>query len=50
MNLLWLVALLLIVFVLVGAPEIGPWRHPYGFYPSGLGLALLIVLLVVILR
>jgi ABC-type methionine transport system permease subunit len=49
-NILWLLVILLVVFSLVGAPGLGPWQHSYGYYPSGLGLVLVIVLLIVLLR
>ena len=51
MNLLWLLVVLLIILALVGAPGIGPWKHRYGYYPSGgLGLVIVIVLVVLLLR
>jgi hypothetical protein len=50
MNLLWLLVILLIIFAVVGVPNVGVWHHNYGYAPSGLGLILVIVLLVLLLR
>lgn len=50
MNLLWLLVIILIVLAVVGAPGVGVWHHNYGYYPSGLGVLLIIVLLVLLLR
>lgn len=50
MNLLWLLVIILVIFALVGAPGIGPWQHSYGYAPSGIGLILVIVLIVLLLR
>jgi hypothetical protein len=45
-NLLVLVLLVLLVFG--GLPHFGV--HSYGYYPSGLGLVLVIILVVLLLR
>jgi hypothetical protein len=45
---LWLLVVLLIIFAVVGVPEVGIWHHNYGYFPSGLG-AILVILLVVLL-
>jgi len=53
MNLLWILVVVLVVLALVGAPGIGThlgMQHSYGYWPSGLGLVLLIVVLVLLLR
>ena len=44
MNLLWLIVIVLVILALVGAPGIGPWNHGYGYWPSGLGTIIVIVL------
>lgn len=49
MNLLWLLVVLLIVMSITGAPSIGVWNHGYGWGPSGLGVILVIILLVLLL-
>lgn len=46
-GLLWVVLIALIVFSLGGLPNWG-W-HNYGYYPSGLGFVIVIILLVVLL-
>ncbi len=48
--LLWVVLVVILIFALIGAPGIGPWNHNYGYYPSGLGVIIVIVLLVLLLR
>ena len=47
MNLLLLIIL---IILLVGALPAWPYSTGWGYYPSGLGLVLLIVLLLVLLR
>ena len=49
MNLLWLVVVVFIILALVGAPGIGAWNHGYGYWPSGLGTIIVIVLVVLLL-
>jgi len=49
-NLLWVLVVILIIFAILGAPGIGPWSHSYGYYPSGVGLILVILLIVLLLR
>jgi hypothetical protein len=49
MNLLWLLVVVFIILALVGAPGIGPWHHGYGYWPSGLGTIVVIVLVVLLL-
>ncbi len=49
MNLLWLLVVLFLIFAVVGAPGIA-WNHSYGYYPSGLGLVVVIVLVILLLR
>lgn len=46
MSLLWILIVVLVVLALVGLPGIGPWHHGYGYYPSGLGVPVVILLLV----
>jgi hypothetical protein len=50
MNPLWFVVILLLIFAIVGVPNIGVWNHGLGYAPSGIGLILVIVLLVLLLR
>lgn len=47
LSLILLVVLLLLVFS--GLPNIGYIPHSYGYYPSGLGGIVLIILLVLLL-
>jgi hypothetical protein len=49
MSLLWLIVIVLIVFAIIGAPGIGPWHHGYGYWPSGLGGVLVIILILLLL-
>lgn len=49
MSLLWIVVIVLIVLALMGAPQIGIWKHPYGWWPSGVGAFLVIVLALLLL-
>jgi hypothetical protein len=49
MNLIWILIVVLVVVALIGLPGLGPWHHSYGYYPSGLGGLLVIVLLVLLL-
>jgi len=50
MNLLWLLVIILLIGALVGWPGVGPVQHQYGYYPSGLGIILIVVLLILLLR
>jgi len=50
MSPLWLLVIILLVLATAVAPGVGPINHEYGYYPSGLGLAAVIVLLIVLLR
>ena len=45
-----LILIILLVLLLVGAFPTWPHSRSWGYYPSGLGVVLLIVLLVVLLR
>ena len=47
MNLLWILVVVLIIFAVLGAPNIG-FNHSYGYYPSG-GIGLIVIILVVLL-
>jgi hypothetical protein len=44
------ILLLILVLLVVGALPAWPYSTGWGYYPSGLGIVLLIVLLVVLLR
>lgn len=46
---LWLLLVMLIALTFIGLPGFGPWQHSYGYVPSGLGLVLFIILLVLLL-
>lgn len=48
MNLLWLLVIILLIIALAGAPGLGPWQHPYGYWPSG-GVGLVVLILVILL-
>lgn len=49
-NLLWVFVLVLIVLFFVGAPNLGPWHHNYGWYPSGgVGVIVLIIIILLVL-
>ena len=50
MNIIALMIVLLIVFAIIGVPQVGVWNHGYGYWPSGLGLILVIVLVLLLLR
>jgi hypothetical protein len=50
MNLLWVLLIVVLVFAVIGAPQVGVWHHGYGYWPSGLGFILFIVLLILLLR
>jgi hypothetical protein len=50
MNLLWLLVVILVIFALVGAPQVGIWNHNYGYAPSGIGLVLLVVVIILLFR
>lgn len=49
MSLLWIIVIVLVVLAVMGAPRIGIWDHAYGWWPSGLGAVVVIVLLVLLL-
>ena len=49
-QLLWVLVVILLLFAILGVPNFGFWNHGYGYVPSGIGLILIIVLLVVLLR
>ena len=49
MNLLWFLVVIFLIFAFVGAPGYGPWRHSYGWYPSGIGTVVVIVLVILLL-
>jgi hypothetical protein len=42
--------LLILLLLVIGALPTWPYSSGWGYYPSGLGLVLLIVLLVILLR
>lgn len=46
-----LVLLVLLLLLILGGIPVAPWGgwHPYGYYPSGIGTVLLILLLVAVL-
>jgi membrane protein YdbS with pleckstrin-like domain len=48
MNLVWLLVIVLIVFAVIGAPG-GYWHHGYGYWPSGLGGLIVLVLVILLL-
>jgi hypothetical protein len=51
MNLLWLLVVIILIFAVLGAPNVGPWgNHSYGYFPSGIGLLIVIVLVILLLR
>jgi hypothetical protein len=45
-----LILLLILLLLVIGALPTWPYSTGWGYYPSGLGLILLIVLLVIVLR
>ena len=45
-----LILLLILLLLVIGALPAWPYSTGWGYYPSGLGVVLLIVLLVVLLR
>lgn len=48
MSPIGIILLILVVLLVVGGLPVAPWwqsGHSYGYYPSGLGLVLLILLL-----
>lgn len=49
MNLFWLVVIVLILLAVFGAPNLGVWKHSYGWTPSGVVTVLVIVLIVLLL-
>lgn len=48
MNLLWLLVIILLIIALAGAPGLGYWQHPYGYWPSG-GVGLIVLILIILL-
>ena len=44
------ILLLILLLIIIGALPAWPYSAGWGYYPSGLGLIVLIVLLVVLLR
>ena len=44
------ILLLILLFLIIGALPTWPYSAGWGYYPSGLGLILLVVLLVILLR
>jgi len=48
MNIILLIIVILLIFG--GLPQVSGGLHSAGYYPSGVGLVLLIVLLVVLFR
>ena len=44
------ILLLILLLLVIGALPAWPYSTGWGYYPSGLGLVLLIVLLIVLLR
>lgn len=44
-----LVLFIILILVFGGLPNVGPVQHHYGYYPSGIGAVLFIVLLVLLL-
>lgn len=53
MNLLALLLLIFLLVVLFGNPHLGPRVYPaysYGYWPGGLGLIVVVVLIVLLLR
>lgn len=49
MNLLWVLVIVLLVVVLMGAPNIGVFNHSYGWGPSGVGLLIVVILIVLLI-
>jgi hypothetical protein len=45
-----LILLLILLLLVIGALPTWPYSTGWGYYPSGLGLVLLIVLLIILLR
>jgi hypothetical protein len=45
-----LILLLILLLLVIGALPAWPYSAGWGYYPSGLGVVLLIVLLVIVLR
>jgi Protein of unknown function (DUF3309) len=45
-----LILLLILLLLVIGALPTWPYSAGWGYYPSGLGLILLIVLLIILLR
>jgi hypothetical protein len=49
MSLAWIIVIVLILFAVVGAPNMGIWNHGFGYWPSGLGGLIVLVLVVLLL-
>lgn len=49
MNLLWLLIVVLIVLAVMGVPSVGVFHHSYGYWPSGLGGLIVLVLVILLL-
>ncbi|HEX5471248.1 MAG TPA: DUF3309 family protein [Lacipirellulaceae bacterium] len=48
---MWLILLIILILLLVGALPSWPYSRGWGYYPSGgLGLILIIILIIVLLR
>jgi hypothetical protein len=53
MNLLWLLVAVFVILALVGNPHFGPSIYPaysYGYWPGGISVIVVIILLVLLLR
>ena len=50
MSLLWLLVILVVVFAVIGMPQVGVWNHGGGYYPSGIGLIVVVLLVIFLLR
>ncbi len=49
MSLLVLLLVIVLVVAVLGAPGVGPVNHPYGWYPSGVGGIIVLVLIILLL-
>jgi len=48
---LWILVLLLLIFMIAGAPSVGWVPHSYGYGPSGiLGVVIFIIIVLLLLR
>lgn len=48
-NLLWILLVVILILVVLGIPQVGVWRHNYGYAPSGALTIIVIVLLILLL-